>query len=84
MAEPYPQAACLPQVEVKDADIKMQGVSLHDLLEKYFVAPELGLLDDAYWADYKGFNIFLHVSMQAFSLETISYTNLLLPLTCSH
>lgn len=54
-----------------DADIKMQGVSLHDLLEKYFVAPELGLLDDAYWADYKGFTMILNVSNTILRLLSI-------------
>ena len=32
------------QAEVLDDDIKLQGIGLKELLEKYFVAPELGLL----------------------------------------
>ena len=50
------------QAEVLDGDIKLQGVGLKELLEKYFVAPELGLLEPAYWANYSGFKMVLNVS----------------------
>lgn len=51
----------LVQVHVEDADIKLQGCSLKDLLEKYFVSPGLGLLPDDYWAGYKRFKMVLIV-----------------------
>lgn len=50
------------QVKVEDADIKLQGVSLKELLEKYFVARELGLLPTDYWTGYRGFSMVLIVS----------------------
>lgn len=50
------------QVKVEDADIKLQGVSLKELLEKYFVARELGLLPTGYWTGYRGFSMVLIVS----------------------
>ena len=55
------RAAWLVQAEVKEGDIELQGVSLRNLLEKYFVAPQLGLLEDTYWAEYKGFKMVLNV-----------------------
>lgn len=50
------------QVKVEDADIKLQGVSLKELLEKYFVARELELLPADYWTGYRGFSMVLIVS----------------------
>ena len=47
---------------MQDEDIKLQGVSLRELLTKYFVAPALGLLAADYWAEYKGFKMILNVS----------------------
>ena len=44
-----------------DDDIRMQGVSLSELLSKYFLHPGLCLLPDTYWKDFKGFEIKLHV-----------------------
>lgn len=49
------------QVHVEDADIKLQGCSLKDLLEKYFVSPEFKLLPSDYWAGYKEFKMVLIV-----------------------
>ena len=50
------------QAEVLEDDIKLQGISLKKLLEKYFVAPKLGLLEQQYWANYTGFKMILNVS----------------------
>ena len=47
---------------MEDADIKLQGVSLKELLGKYFVAKELNLLADDYWTGYRGFKMVLMVS----------------------
>ena len=47
---------------MQDEDIKLQGVSLRELLTKYFVAPQLGLLAADYWAEYQGFKMILNVS----------------------
>ena len=52
----------LLQAEVLEHDIKLQGIGLKELLEKYFVAPELGLLEQEYWANYTGFKMILNVS----------------------
>ena len=52
----------LVQAGVLDHDIKMQGVSLKELLSKYFVPRQLGLLSEQYWTHFKGFEIKLHVS----------------------
>ena len=49
------------QVRVEEADIKLQGVGLKNLLEKYFVAPELRLLPADYWTGYRGFKMILIV-----------------------
>ena len=54
-------------MKVEDADIELQGVSLKELLEKYFVARELGLLPQDYWTGYRGFSMVLIVSMLATS-----------------
>ena len=50
------------QAEVLDDDIKLQGIGPKELLEKYFVAPELGLLEQEYWANYTGFKMILNAS----------------------
>ena len=50
------------QMKVEDEDIKLQGVSLKELLEKYFVARELGLLPTDYWTGFKSFTMVLIVS----------------------
>ncbi len=50
------------QAEVLADDIKLQGIGLKELLEKHFVAPELGLLEQEYWANYNGFKMILNVS----------------------
>lgn len=49
------------QARVEEADIKLQGVGLKNLLEKYFVAPELRLLPADYWTGYRGFKMILVV-----------------------
>lgn len=46
---------------MEDADIKLQGVSLKELLGKYFVAKELKLLPADYWTGYRGFKMVLMV-----------------------
>ena len=50
------------QACVTGDDIKMQGVSLSELLAKYFLPRRLRLLPDSYWKDFRGFVINLHVS----------------------
>lgn len=55
----------LAQAVVLDDDIKMQGVSLRELLSKYFVPRQLGLLSEDYWTHFRGFEIKLHVSSLA-------------------
>lgn len=47
---------------MEDADIKLQGVSLKELLGKYFVSKELRLLPADYWTGYNGFKMVLMVS----------------------
>lgn len=59
---------CAVQVQVEDADIKLQGCSLKDLLEKYFVSPDHDLLPSEYWTGYKGFEMVLIVSTFNFSM----------------
>ena len=50
------------QADVFANDIKMQGVSLTELLSKYFLHRSTRLLPDAYWTNFRGFDIKLHVS----------------------
>ncbi|KAL0022094.1 hypothetical protein WJX79_007477 [Trebouxia sp. C0005] len=59
---PFGQESTTLKAEVEDDDIKLQGIGLKKLLEKYFVAPELGLLEQEYWANYKGFKMILNVN----------------------
>lgn len=59
---PFGQESTTLKAEVLDDDIKLQGIGLKALLEKYFVAPELGLLEQEYWANYKGFKMILNVN----------------------
>lgn len=51
------------QADVSNDDIKMQGVSLTELLSKYFLHRSSRLLPEAYWRDFRGFDIKLHVSI---------------------
>lgn len=39
------------QVEVTDSDITLQGDSLVEYLDRYFVAPEMNLLPQEYWTE---------------------------------
>lgn len=39
------------QVEITDSDIKLQGDSLVEYLDRYFVAPEMNLLPQEYWTE---------------------------------
>ena len=57
----FPDNVIAVQACVSDDDIKMQGVSLSELLAKYFLHPDLRLLPESYWKDFKGFEIKLHV-----------------------
>ncbi|KAL3135852.1 hypothetical protein ABBQ32_007409 [Trebouxia sp. C0010 RCD-2024] len=59
---PFGLQANTLKVHVEDADIKLQGCSLKDLLEKYFVSPEFKLLPSDYWAGYKEFKMVLIVN----------------------
>lgn len=55
-------AMCM-QADLRDDDIEMQGVSLSNLLSKYFLPQKLGLLPTGYWKDFRGFEIKLQVSL---------------------
>ncbi|KAL0027478.1 hypothetical protein WJX77_004246 [Trebouxia sp. C0004] len=59
---PFGQESTTLKAEVLEDNIKLQGIGLKELLEKYFVAPELGLLEQEYWANYKGFKMILNVN----------------------
>lgn len=51
------------QVEVTKEAIRLQGDDLVEYLDRYFVAPEMGLLPPEYWTDagWKGFEMKLKV-----------------------
>ncbi|KAL0050238.1 hypothetical protein WJX82_007023 [Trebouxia sp. C0006] len=59
---PFGHESTTLKAEVLEHDIKLQGIGLKELLEKYFVAPELGLLEQEYWANYTGFKMILNVN----------------------
>lgn len=60
------------QVEVNNSDIKLQGDSLVEYLERYFVAPEMQLLPQKYWDDagWAGFEMKVKVSL-AFVIQAV-------------